>query len=65
MVHQILCKLKEKLNLLTVKDRFPSPRIDDCLDFLARKKYLTTLDCFSGYWQCKLDDRSKPLNFYG
>ena len=58
------CVNYKKLNLLTVKDRFPLPRIDDCLDFLSGKKYFTTLDCFSGYWQCKLDDRSKPLTTF-
>ena len=54
------CVNYKKLNLLTIRDRFPLPRIDDCLDFLSGKKYFTTLDCFSGYWQCKLDEASKP-----
>ena len=42
------------LNKITIKDKFPLPRIDDCLDSLAGKKYFSTLDCFSGYWQIPL-----------
>jgi hypothetical protein len=58
------CINYKKLNNLTIKDKFPLPRIDDCLDFLSGKTYFSTLDCFSGYWQCKLDEVSKPLTTF-
>jgi hypothetical protein len=45
------CINYKKLNDLTVKDKFPLPRIDDCLDSLSGKTIFTTLDCFAGYWQ--------------
>jgi hypothetical protein len=48
-----------RLNDVTVKDRFPLPRIDDCIDFLAGKSVFSTLDCFAGYWQVRLDPDSR------
>ena len=42
------------LNLTTVKDAYPLPRIDDTLDMLAGKKWFSTLDLASGYWQVSL-----------
>lgn len=38
-----------KLNLKTVRDAFPLPRIDESLDALLGAKYFTTLDLTSRY----------------
>ena len=50
-----------KLNEVTVKDAYPLPRIDMCLDCLGSAKYFTTMDLQSGYWQLEVDpaDRHK------
>ena len=50
-----------RLNNLTVKDRYPFPRMGDCLDSLGKAKWFTTLDCNSGYWQVPIaeEDRDK------
>ena len=37
------------LNLLTVKDKYPLPRIDDLLDILAGASVFTLLDMAQGY----------------
>ncbi|KAI4890099.1 hypothetical protein NFI96_006573 [Prochilodus magdalenae] len=38
------------LNHVTVKDRYPLPRVDESLD-LARGKLISTIDLARGYWQ--------------
>ena len=38
-----------KLNVATVKDAYPLPRIDNTLDMLAGKQWFCTLDLASGY----------------
>ena len=50
-----------KLNDKTIKDSYPLPRIDQTLDKLAGKSWVSILDLKSGYWQVKirLEDREK------
>ena len=47
------------LNLATVKDSYPLPRIDDTLDMLAGKRWFSTLDLASGYWQVSLSPEAR------
>ena len=42
------------LNNITVKDSYPLPRIDACLDSLGGAQYFSTLDLRAGYWQTEL-----------
>jgi len=39
------------LNDVTVKDTYPLPRMDDCIDFLGEASVFSMPDCNSGYWQ--------------
>ena len=48
-----------KLNDVTVKDAYPLPRIDSCLDCLASTKLFSTLDLQSGYWQLNLEEKDR------
>ena len=50
-----------KLNDRTIKDAYPLPRIDMCLDCLSSAKIFSTMDLQSGYWQITLneDDQHK------
>ena len=46
------------LNERTVKDQYPLPLIEDCLDTLSGTQYFSTLDMASGYYQIQLDDEA-------
>ena len=54
-----LCVDYRRLNLATVKDAYPLPRIDDTLDMLAGKCWFSTLDLASGYWQLSLSPEAR------
>jgi len=45
---------------VTIKDSYPLPRIDDCLDALAGCKWFSTPDLCSGYWQVAMAEADKP-----
>ena len=53
------CVDYRRLNLATVKDAYPLPRIDDTLDMLAGKRWFSTLDLASGYWQISLSPEAR------
>lgn len=42
------------LNKVTVRNRYPLPRIDDLIDIIGKAKYFTSLDLTSGYHQVKI-----------
>lgn len=46
------------LNSITVKDKYPLPLIDDILDKLVNKCYLTLLDLKSGFHHVRMSDES-------
>ncbi|KAH9106807.1 hypothetical protein AeMF1_017692 [Aphanomyces euteiches] len=49
-----------KLNDVTIKDRYPMPRVDDLLDVLGKSKYFSTMDVASGYWRVRMEEESIP-----
>ena len=53
------CVDYRRLNDAAVKDAYPLPRIDDTLDMLAGKQWVSTLDLASGYWQVSLSQEAR------
>ncbi len=53
------CVDYRKLNAVTVKDSYPLPRIDDCIDTLGEAVIFSTLDAYSGYHQLSIAKRDR------
>ncbi|KAK9160947.1 hypothetical protein Syun_007288 [Stephania yunnanensis] len=49
-----MCIDYRKLNQVTVKNRYPLPRIDDLFDHLTGAKFFSKIDLRSGYHQLKI-----------
>ena len=55
-----------RLNQVTVKDSYPLPNMQDCLDSLDGARYFSSIDLCSGYWQVQLsEDAKNKTSFYG
>jgi Reverse transcriptase (RNA-dependent DNA polymerase)/RNase H-like domain found in reverse transcriptase/Integrase zinc binding domain/Chromo (CHRromatin Organisation MOdifier) domain/Retroviral aspartyl protease len=48
------------LNKITVKNKYPIPRVDDMMDALSGAKVFSTLDLRQAYHQIKLVDSDRP-----
>jgi len=53
-----------KLNLMTVKDAYPIPRMDECIDSLGDARVFSTLDCSAGHWQIPVAEEDKHLTAF-
>jgi hypothetical protein len=51
-----VCVDYRQLNQQTVKDAFPLPRIEECIDSLKGVKYFSSLDLTQGYLQVKVHE---------
>jgi len=58
------CIEYRKLNLMTVKDAYPIPRMDECIDSLGDARVFSTLDCNAGYWQIPVAEEDNHLTVF-
>ncbi|GKB16832.1 retrotransposon protein, putative, ty3-gypsy subclass, partial [Tanacetum coccineum] len=63
-LEELLGQLKElqdkELNKLTIKNRYPLPRIDDLFDQLQGSQYFSKIDLRSGYHQLRVHEDDIP-----
>ena len=58
------CVDYRRLNAVTVRDSYPLPRMDDCIDSLGNAVVFTTLDANCGYWQLPIREEDQELTTF-
>src|SRR6202795_741166 len=55
-----MCVDYRDLNRITVKNKYPLPRVDELFDRLQGAKYFSKIDLRSGYHQVRIQDEDVP-----
>lgn len=58
-----ICLDPRNLNKAIKREHFALPTIEDITTRLTGAKYLSKLDCNSGYWQLRMDKESQLLYY--
>ena len=57
--YRVVCDWRA-LNNITIKNRYPLPRIDETIDRLSGATIFSSLDLTSGYYQIRISDEDAP-----
>ena len=55
-----MCVDYRSLNAITIKNKYPLPKIDELFDQLKDAKYFSKIDLRSGYHQVRIDANDIP-----
>jgi len=58
------CMEYRQLNDKRVRDKYPLPKMDDCLDSLGDARLFSTLNCNAGCWQIPVAEEDKHLTSF-
>ena len=53
-----------KVNAVTVRDSYPLPCMEDCIDNLGAANFVSKLHLLKGYWQVPLTDRAREISAF-
>ena len=59
-----MCIDYRELNKLTIKNKYPLPRIDDLLDQLRGALWFSNIDLRTGFHQLGVEEKSIPLTVF-
>src|SRR5436190_8727028 len=60
-----MCIDYRALNARTIRNTYPLPRIQECIDKLGNATRLSSLDLVSGYWQTQVAEKDAFNTRYG
>ncbi len=60
----IFCVDYKKVNEIMIVDAHPLPIVNDMVDKIGGKKYYTSIDLASGYWQVEVDENSQDITAF-